>query len=64
MDAAHPEVRAALYLVDREHGGDGFDLQDKLVGDNDIRLEAVTDWCTFISDGNRDLPREDNARLS
>ena len=29
-----------LHLMDWQDGGDGFDLQDKLVGDDDIRLEA------------------------
>jgi len=29
--------------MDWQDGGDGFDLQDKLVGDEDIRLEAVTE---------------------
>ena len=39
VDAAHAEVRAELHLMDREDGGDGFDLQDNLVGDDDIRLK-------------------------
>ena len=50
--------------MDREDGGDGFDLQDKLVCDDDIRLEAVADRCAFINDGNCDLPREAKARLA
>ena len=33
--------------MDWQDGGDGFDLQDKLVGDDYIRLEAVTDWCAL-----------------
>ena len=33
-----------LYLVDWEDGSDGFDLREKLMGDDYIRLEAITDW--------------------
>ena len=40
MDAAHANVSTELHLIDWEDGGDGFDLQDKLAGDDDIRLEA------------------------
>ncbi len=47
-----------------QDGDDGLDLQDKLVGDDDIRLDAVTDWRALVKDGNCDLPREGNARVS
>ena len=49
--------------MDREDGGDSFDLRDKLVCDDDIRLESVTDRSALINDGDCDLPREGNARL-
>ena len=49
MDAARPEVGTQLHFMDREEdGGDGCDLRDKLVDDNDMRLEAVTGWCILL----------------
>ena len=50
--------------MDWEDGGDGFDLQDKLVCDDDIRLEAGADRRALIDDGNCHLPREAKARLA
>jgi hypothetical protein len=47
--------------MDWQDGADGFDFQDKLARDDDIRVEAVADFRAFIADGNRDLPDEGNA---
>ena len=47
--------------MDWQDAADGFDFQDKLARDDDIRLEAVADFRALIADGNCDLPGEDNA---
>ena len=47
--------------MDWQDGADGFDFQDKLARDNDIRLEAVANFRALIEDGNCDLPGEGNA---
>ena len=47
--------------MDWQDGADGFDFQDKLARDDDIRLEAVPDFRALIEDGNCDLPAEGNA---
>ena len=47
--------------MDWQDGADGFDFQDKLARDDDIRLEAVADFRALIEDGNCDLPGEGNA---
>jgi len=44
-----------------QDGADGFDFQDKLARDDDIRLEAVADFRALVEDGNCDLPGEGNA---
>ena len=44
-----------------QDGADGFDFQDKLARDDDIRLEAVADFRALIDDRNCDLPAEGNA---
>ena len=46
--------------MDWQDGADGFDFQDKLARDDDIRLEAVADFGALIEDGNCDLPGEGN----
>ena len=47
--------------MDWQDGADGFDFQDKLARDDNIRLEAVADFRALIEDGNCDLPGEGNA---
>jgi hypothetical protein len=47
--------------MDWQDGADGFDFQDKLARDDDIRLEAVADFRALIEDGNSGLPGEGNA---
>ena len=47
--------------MDWQDGGDGFDCQDKLARDDDIRLAAVADCRALIEDGNCDRPGEGNA---
>jgi hypothetical protein len=64
IDAAHAQVSTELHLVDWRDGCDGLNLLDKLVCDDDIRLEAVADWCVLRHDRTCDLPREDNAGLA
>ena len=49
--------------MDRKDGGHCFDLNDTLVRNNDIRLEAVSDGCALTNDRNCDLPQEDKFRL-
>ena len=60
MDAAHADgrvmrghlgpVRSWTSRIGRMAVTD-FDHQEKLVGDDDIRLAAVTDWCAFMMMG-------------
>jgi len=47
--------------MDWQDRADGIDFQDKLARDNDIRLEAVTEFRALIEDGNCDLAGESNA---
>ena len=49
--------------MDGQDGADGFDFQDKLAGDDNIRLDAVADFCALIEDGNCDLPGEGNTSI-
>ena len=61
VDTAHAQVRSELHSMDWRDRADGFDFQDKLARDNNIRLEAVADFRALIEDGNCDLPGEGNA---
>jgi hypothetical protein len=54
-------ARSELHGMNWQDGADGFDFQDKLARDDDIRLEAVADFRALIEDGNCDLPGEGNA---
>ena len=47
--------------MDWQDRADGFDFQDKLARDDDIRLEAVADFRALIDDRNCDSPAEGNA---
>jgi hypothetical protein len=58
---AHVQVRSKLHPVDWQDCADGFDFQDKLARDDDIRLEAVADFRAFVEDGNCNLAGEGNA---
>jgi hypothetical protein len=49
--------------MDWQDGADGFDFQDKLARDDDIRLEAVAHFRALIKNRNCDLPGEGNASI-
>ena len=40
-DPAHAQVRSELHSMDWQDGAEGFDFQDNLTRNDDIRLEAV-----------------------
>jgi len=56
VDPAHAQVRSELHSMDSQDGADGFDFQNKLARDDNIRLEAVADFRALIEDGNCELP--------
>jgi hypothetical protein len=47
--------------MDWQDRADGFDFQNQLARDDDIRLETVADFRALIDDRNCDLPAEGNA---
>jgi hypothetical protein len=46
--------------MDWQDGANGFDFQNKLARDDDIRLEAVADFRALIEDRNWDLSGKGN----